>query len=58
MVPRDDAEVYDVSEIYLPVTEKISKSSYCASEKRYLLKWYYDQKIISIFSSDFESVFV
>ena len=39
MVPRDDAEVYDVSEIYLPVTEKISKSSYCTSEKRYLLKF-------------------
>ena len=22
-----------------------------------ILKWYYDQKIISLFSSDFESVF-
>ena len=26
-------------------------------ENRSLLKWYYDQKIISFFSSDFESVF-
>ena len=28
-----------------------------SSEKYLLLKWYYDQKIISFFSSDFESVF-
>ena len=26
-------------------------------EKSSFLKWYYDQKIISFFSSDFESVF-
>ena len=26
-------------------------------DKNIVLKWYYDQKIISFFSSDFESVF-
>ena len=29
----------------------------CLPCKLFVLKWYYDQKIISFFSSDFESVF-
>ena len=45
-----------VGALSLPPSSYTSKTPRVAKTTR-ILKWYYDQKIISLFSSDFESVF-
>ena len=37
--------------------DDLNKHYYPVMKKKWFLKWYYDQKIIPFFSSDFESVF-
>ena len=41
---------------YLIILKEL-RTEFSTVELIYVLKWYYDQKIISFFSSDFESVF-